>query len=67
MIDPIGTIEVESKQDMRVLGVIFSCHLNWETHVQSIIAKCKSSALKKIRHKFIVDQLLKIITCQYYN
>jgi len=65
----IGDINIETKSDMKVLGVIFDNHLRWEAQVKSIVSKCRSklSALKRIRNKFSMDQFLKILTSQYFS
>jgi len=65
----IGDINIETKSDMKVLGVIIDNHLQWEAQVRSIVSKCRSklSALKRIRNKFSMDQFLKILTSQYFS
>jgi len=67
-----AAIVIFSKQpqtDMKVLGVIFDRHLKWEAQVKQVVNKCTSKLLvpSKIRHKFDIEQFLKIVTSQYYS
>jgi len=67
-LDIAGTM-INTKNQMKVLGVLFDCNLTWEPHIRATLAKCNSKigVLKKIRKMFTVDQFLKIITSQYFS
>jgi len=53
----------------KVLGLTFDSHLSWEAHVKNVQKKCnqKLAVLKKIRHKFTLQQFKKIVTSQYFS
>jgi len=67
-LDIAGTL-VETKSEMKVLGVTFDCNLSWEQHIRRTLQKCNSKlgVLRKIRKLLTVDQFLKIVTAQYYS
>ena len=54
---------------MNVLGIAFDCKLNWQTQIKSTITKSKKAlnAIKLIRHYFNKDELLNLITSNYYS
>jgi len=65
----IGDVIVKSTATMKVLGITFDSKLTWEPHVTNLVKKCnaKLTVLRKLRHKFTVDQFMKIVTSQYYS
>ena len=60
---------LKSKPHLNVLGVSFDSKLNWQNHVSSVIAKAKKSlsAIYLIRKYFNKNELLTIITSNYYS
>ena len=54
---------------MNVLGVSFDCKLNWQTQIQNSITKAKKAlnAIKIISKYFNKNELLTLITANYYS
>jgi len=63
-----GTI-VQTKEKMKVLGIIFDANLKWEAHINNTLKKCKNKlgVLKRLRRRFTKDQFLQIVTAQYFS
>lgn len=68
VVDICGT-KITTKEEMKVLGIIFDSCLTWNTHIRETLKKCNSKlgVLKKIRKRFTADQFLQIVTSQYYS
>ena len=71
---PLITIEfnntlLTSKTNMIVLGVAFDSKLNWQTQVQNPITKAKKNlhAINLIKKHFKKDEILQLITANYYS
>ena len=60
---------LKSKSHMNVLGVSFDCKLNWQIQIEGTISKAKKAlnAIKLIRKHFNKQELLKLITSNYYS
>jgi hypothetical protein len=58
-----------SKLNMNVLGVAFDSKLNWQTQIENTITKAKHSlnAIKLIKKYFKKDELLTLVTANYYS
>jgi hypothetical protein len=58
-----------SKSHMNVLGVSFDSKLNWQIQIQNSITKAKRAlnAIKLIRKFFTKNELLTLITANYYS
>ena len=58
-----------SKSSMNVLGVAFDSKLNWQTHIQKMITKAKKAlnAIKIIKQHFNKNELLNLVTANYYS
>ena len=54
---------------MNVLGVSFDSKLNWQIQIQNSITKAKKAlnAIKLIRNFFTKNELLTLITANYYS
>ena len=63
-----GTI-IESKNTMNVLGLLFDSKLQWGPHVAKILQKADRAlnAIKLIKRFFNEQELLQIITSNYYS
>ena len=57
-----------SKKEMNVLGVIFDCKLNWNSHVASAINKAKNSllALRLLRKYFNPSEMRTLLDSNFY-
>ena len=60
---------VVSKTKMNVLGITFDSKLQWQFQVQNTVNKCRQAltAIYMIRKYFTKEQLLQIITSNYYS
>ena len=58
-----------TKPHMNVLGVAFDCKMNWQTQIEHSITKAKKAlnAIKLIRKHFKSNELLNLITSNYYS
>jgi len=65
----IGDVVIKTTEVMKVLGITFDSKLSWEAHISCLLKKCNSklAVLKKLRHKFTLEQFKKIITSQYFS
>ena len=65
----INNTTLTSKRSMNVLGVTFDNKLNWQSHIENAITKSKKAlnAIKLIRKHLNKDELLKLITSNYYS
>ena len=54
---------------MNVLGVLFDSKLNWQSHVEQTISKAKKSlhAIRIIKKFFNKDELLQLVTLNYFS
>ena len=54
---------------MNVLGVLFDSKLNWQSHVEQTISKAKKSlhAIRLIKKFFNKDELLQLVTSNYFS
>ena len=61
--------KIESKSSIKILGVTFDSKLNWQTHVNQTILKCKKTlqAIKIISPNFNIDEKLNIVTSLLYS
>ena len=60
---------VTSKNEMKILGVTFDAKLQWSSHVNKTLLKCKKSlqAIQLISRFFNVDEKINIITSLFYS
>ena len=60
---------LKSKPQMNVLGVTFDSKLNWQFHITKAITKSKKSlnAIYLIRKHFNTEELIQIVTSNYYS
>ena len=65
----IGNAQVKTKTEINVLGVTFDSRMNWSRHVSKAITKANKAllAIKLIRKFFNVNELLLLITSNYYS
>ena len=65
----LTTQTIKSKTYMKVLGVSFDSKLNWQFQIENSITKAKRAlnAIKLIRKHFNKQELLKLITSNYYS
>ena len=65
----LGGAEVTSSKHINVLGVTFDSKLNWTTHIHKTAAKCSKAlnALKIIRKYFTTNEILMLLTSNYYS
>lgn len=59
-----GTLTVNSKESMKILGIWFDCNLNWSCHVHKLIESVKKECygLRKLRNYFSFDEMKQICT-----
>ena len=60
---------LKSKSSINVLGVLFDSKLNWQSHVEQTITKAKKSlhAIRIIKKYFNKNELLQLVTSNYYS
>jgi hypothetical protein len=65
----INNVYVKSKDHMNVLGVVFDNKLTWAKHVATQTNKANSAlhAIKLIRKYFKQDEILKLLTSNFYS
>jgi len=65
----INGTQVESKPQMKALGVTFQSDLKWDSHVETIINKVnpRLALLKKIRKNMTVEQFLTVASSQIFS
>jgi len=65
----IGDTSIESKNKMRVLGVIFNQNLTWQDHIINTINSCQRvlHGLKVIRKYFDIKKFTQILTCFLFS
>ena len=65
----INNVYVKSKDHMNVLGVVFDSKLTWAKHVATQTNKANSAlhAIKLIRKYFKQDEILKLLTSNFYS
>ena len=65
----IKNVEIETKKQMNVLGITFDSKLQWHNQIQNSIQKSKRAlgAINIIRNFFSKEQLLTIITSNFYS
>ena len=65
----IQNTNIVTKSEMNVLGIYFDSRLKWCNQVSSAIRKANRAlnAIKIIRRYFNTDELLKILTSNYYS
>ena len=65
----VNNQQLISKTHMNVLGVSFGCKLNWQNQIENSITKAKKAlnAIKIIRKYFNKNELLTLITANYYS
>ena len=65
----IQNTSIVTKCEMNVLGVCFGSRLKWSNQVSSAIRKANKAlnAIKIIRRYFKTNELLKILTSNYYS
>ena len=65
----LDNAQVQSKPYIKVLGTTFDSKLNWFTHVNQTLQKCRKTlqAVKLISKFFTVDERLNIITSLFYS
>ncbi len=65
----LNNVNIVTKQQINVLGVIFDSKLNWSSHVESCIKKANKAlnAIKIIRKFFRTNELINIVTSNFYS
>ena len=65
----VNNVLVKSKDHMNVLGVVFDSKLSWAKHVATQTNKANSAlhAIKLIRKYFTQDEILKLLTSNFYS
>ena len=65
----VNGFPIQSKQNMNVLGVLFDSRLQWHDHIALTIKKSNAAlyGLKQIRYFFNPNELLTLITSNYYS
>lgn len=60
---------IRSSDSMRVLGIWFDKDLNWERHLQTVVANCRRirPALRTLKKKLNTNELLQVVTSHYYS
>ena len=60
---------IESKKEIKILGVIFDSKLTWHNHISQAILKCKKTlqAIKLISINFTIDEKINMITSLFYS
>ena len=60
---------ITSKLNMNVLGVAFDSKLNWQIQIENTITKAKNAlnTIKLIKKYFKKDELLTLVTANYYS
>jgi len=60
----IGEINIKSKNNMNVLGVLFNQNLKWSDHVEKNLNSCQRvlHGLKVVRKYFTIEKFLQILT-----
>ena len=66
---PINGNEINSKKNIKVLGVYFDSKLDWHLHIQTSITKAKKAlqAIKLIKKHFNTKELMTLIIANYYS
>ena len=65
----LGEVTIESKNEINILGVLFDSKLIWCNHVSKVINKANRAlnAIKLINRFFTTQELLQILTSNYYS
>ena len=65
----VNGFPIQSKQNMNVLGVLFDSRLQWHDQIALTIKKSNAAlhGLKQIRYFFNPNELLTLITSNYYS
>ena len=65
----LQNVSIQSKKEMNVLGVIFDCKLNWNTHIASAIVKARKAlyALRQIRMYFSPEAMRLLLDSNFYS
>jgi len=66
--DSLGEV-IETKTEMKVLGVIFDQQMDWTSHVNKAVKKVNrlTAGLKFLRKRLSKQQFLNAVTSQYYG
>jgi hypothetical protein len=69
MVLKVGDADVETKDEMKVLGLIFDDKLNWSRHVSKIVHKSNRTlhGLRLLRRHLTTTQANRVITAFYYS
>ena len=61
--------KIISKNEIKILGVIFDSKLTWHNHINRTIQRCKKTlqAIKLISTYFTIDEKLNIVTSIFYS
>ena len=64
----INNAMLTSKHHTNVIGVMFDSKLNWQTHIENATTRAKKAlhVINLIRKHFCKDELLNLITSNYY-
>ena len=65
----INGVTVTSGTTINVLGVLFDCKLHWGPHIEKTLQKADKAlnAIKLIKKYFNLDELLQLVTANYYS
>ena len=65
----INNTKLISKNSINVLGITFDSKLNWQNQIENVITKAKKAlhAIKLVRKYFNKNELLRLITANYYS
>ena len=60
---------IQSKKEINILGVIFDCKLNWNTHIAHAIGKAKKAlfALRLLRKYFNPNEMRTLLDSNFYS
>ena len=65
----INNTKLISKNSINVLGITFDSKMNWQNQIENVITKAKKAlhAIKLVRKYFNKNELLRLITANYYS
>lgn len=65
----VHNIQIKSKNEMKILGVIFDSSLRWSNHIAKVCGETSRIAygLKKLKKYLDLDELLKLVTTLGYS
>ena len=60
---------IQSKKEIKILGVTFDSKLSWSSHINITLLKCRKTlqAIKIISKYFTIDEKINIVTSLFYS